>query len=660
MKHSYAEITDAVVSTTDYRPRGNGNFRCPAHDDKNASLSISAGRNGEVLLHCFAGCSFESIMDAIGLNGVKRPPADLGKSDRRKKSESTSPSLQQRFIAIWEVAHRCLSNHPDYRQQLEQDRGLYHEKWVLPKTGYLDPESCLELQRAGAIDLIEKYCDRWCFLATNTLGHPCGLKFHRSRSDHEPKSLMLPGSQVGLFQAGPWDDLGKPVVLVEGEFDCLSIAQTTGLPSMTGTGGAATVKEEWAKAVDSRPVILLGDNDEPGEAYVERWRSILSPLVSSGRIPSLRRATLPEGFKDASDCLQRDRSDLIRQAISTAVNVVIEPREEGTSGPDLVEKSEAREKQTPQVCPVSLSDLRALGLPPIDFLVDDLLPRPGFILFAGPPKQSKSWVAQQLAVSLASGTDFLSFFKVKQTPVLFLALENSQRQILDRFNKLKAPDTLPIRFIFPGEISAGEAGMFELGKLMDMVRPGLVIIDVLERLRGNQGRTGNVYSDDSIFYGALKLIADRTGTTILGVHHVSKAPRENRFDRISGSNGVYGSADGAWLIEKQNNTARLSVQGRDFPEAEFQLALEGNHWVCQGMREEVIQGQTQLAVGRLLSKVDGAMKPRSVFQELVDQGYENLTEAAVRSALGKLFRRGLLKKDQDQRYYWVGNGVSWD
>ncbi len=40
---------------------------CPAHEDQHASLSISRGDDGRVLLHCHAGCSPESVCSAIGL-----------------------------------------------------------------------------------------------------------------------------------------------------------------------------------------------------------------------------------------------------------------------------------------------------------------------------------------------------------------------------------------------------------------------------------------------------------------------------------------------------------------------------------------------------------------------------------------------------------------
>lgn len=41
--------------------------RCPAHDDKHQSLSVSIGQDGRVLLNCHAGCSVENVAAAMGL-----------------------------------------------------------------------------------------------------------------------------------------------------------------------------------------------------------------------------------------------------------------------------------------------------------------------------------------------------------------------------------------------------------------------------------------------------------------------------------------------------------------------------------------------------------------------------------------------------------------
>lgn len=42
--------------------------RCPAHDDKHQSLSVSIGSGGKILLNCHAGCSTEAIVQALGLS----------------------------------------------------------------------------------------------------------------------------------------------------------------------------------------------------------------------------------------------------------------------------------------------------------------------------------------------------------------------------------------------------------------------------------------------------------------------------------------------------------------------------------------------------------------------------------------------------------------
>ena len=62
------------------RPRKSGDgwsARCPSHDDRNPSLSVSEGDTQEVVVHCFAGCGFEDIRDALGLDRWDARPAGL-------------------------------------------------------------------------------------------------------------------------------------------------------------------------------------------------------------------------------------------------------------------------------------------------------------------------------------------------------------------------------------------------------------------------------------------------------------------------------------------------------------------------------------------------------------------------------------------------------
>lgn len=47
--------------------RGNWTACCPAHEDRHPSMTIREADDGRVLVHCFAGCSVDEIVGAVGL-----------------------------------------------------------------------------------------------------------------------------------------------------------------------------------------------------------------------------------------------------------------------------------------------------------------------------------------------------------------------------------------------------------------------------------------------------------------------------------------------------------------------------------------------------------------------------------------------------------------
>ena len=44
--------------------------KCPAHDDRNPSLSIGVGRNQKILLYCFTGCEWSAIVTELKKLGL--------------------------------------------------------------------------------------------------------------------------------------------------------------------------------------------------------------------------------------------------------------------------------------------------------------------------------------------------------------------------------------------------------------------------------------------------------------------------------------------------------------------------------------------------------------------------------------------------------------
>ena len=62
-------LQDVLNRFDGVRETGSGQYscRCPAHEDKSASLGIKQGDGDRILLNCFAGCDVLSILNSVGL-----------------------------------------------------------------------------------------------------------------------------------------------------------------------------------------------------------------------------------------------------------------------------------------------------------------------------------------------------------------------------------------------------------------------------------------------------------------------------------------------------------------------------------------------------------------------------------------------------------------
>ena len=104
----------------------------------------------------------------------------------------------------------------------------------------------------------------------------------------------------------------------------------------------------------------------------------------------------------------------------------------------------------------------------------------------------------------------------------------------------------------------------------------LIIIDTLQKVRELSGEAYS-YRDDYQIIGQLKQLSDKFRLCMLIVHHTRKSAANDEFDRISGTTGIYGCADGAFVLSKENqtdNAATLSVSGRDQPDQRIHLVRD--------------------------------------------------------------------------------------
>lgn len=243
------EIVLAALERAGCHPRqtraGQWTAHCPAHDDETPSLSVTiASRENAstVLLHCFAGCSTESILRALALEWK-----DLFANEERALQQHRSSSRTENSYDTLEQAIRAYE-----RQLLKPNRGFYrrtvyayrdesgNQVGVVVRWDWTDESG----QHHKEIRPISYENGRWYF-----------------RGIAQPRPLYrLPE----LLSA----DRDQFVFVVEGE-KCVEALRQKGLVATTNAGGAQAVKQTNWEPVRGRQLIIVPDNDDAGQ----RWLS---------------------------------------------------------------------------------------------------------------------------------------------------------------------------------------------------------------------------------------------------------------------------------------------------------------------------------------------------------------------------------------------------
>lgn len=197
-------------------------------------------------------------------------------------------------------------------------------------------------------------------------------------------------------------------------------------------------------------------------------------------------------------------------------------------------------------------------------LIDGLL-YTGTYLFVGAPKLGKSFMMSQLAYHISTGTPLWGYNTRKGT-VLYLALEDDYRRLQERLYRMVGAEGTDNLFFSVTASQLGSGLDEQLTRFIgEHPDTKLIIIDTLQKVR-ELGGDSYSYANDYQIITRLKHFADTYGICMLLVHHTRKQTADDKFDMISGTNGLLGAADGAFLLTKEkrtNNTAILEVSGRD-------------------------------------------------------------------------------------------------
>lgn len=252
---------------------GQYSARCPAHDDKRASLSVSTGRDGRILLHCHAGCDVPDILDALGLK-----EADLFPSVTPEEAFGRPRKGPREAVA---------------RYDYTDENGAF----ISQKTRFSDKSFSWSHKENG----------RWC----------------RGRIG-EPVLYNLPAV------AG-----AECLYIVKGEKDVETL-KALNIPAVCGADGAGPGKwlPQYTEALRGAHVVVIPDNDDTGRAFAVETANSLHGVASTVQVADLLTVwpELPE-HGDTTDIFEKFGKDGVMSILSAAAKT---PMWEPTKPPETV------------------------------------------------------------------------------------------------------------------------------------------------------------------------------------------------------------------------------------------------------------------------------------------------------------------------------------
>lgn len=236
------------------------------------------------------------------------------------------------------------------------------------------------------------------------------------------------------------------------------------------------------------------------------------------------------------------------------------------------EEKARRENQAKGLKPVTLNQIYDCVFAQRQPIIEDFLYQ-GVYIFAGAPKLGKSFFMAQLAYLISTGQDLWNF-KTNKGTVLYLALEDNYQRIQNRLYRMFGAEGTDQLFFSVTARGIGDGLLFDLKEFVNSHKDTkLIIIDTLQKVREQETETYS-YAKDYDIIAELKAFADEANISIILVHHTRKQSSDDKFDMISGTNGLMGAADGAFILHKDkrtSKTATLEISGRDICDKKLTL-----------------------------------------------------------------------------------------
>ena len=257
------------------------------------------------------------------------------------------------------------------------------------------------------------------------------------------------------------------------------------------------------------------------------------------------------------------------------------------------------------------------------WLIEELWAEQAVGILGGEPKCCKSFLALDMAVSVASGAPCLREFAVSRTgPVLLFPAEDSLGVVRERLEGIcqaagTALDELPLYVITaPRLLLDVPQDQQRLRSTVEAIRPALLVLDPFIRLhRADE----NASKEVAPILGYLRELQREFATAVLLVHHARKGSGKGRPGQaLRGSSDLHGWGDSNLYLRRKAQGLSLSIEQRAAPSRNhIPLALvEDQDALALAVVDEsvVSEPQTASARERIIGILTGSQQPLSTEQ----------------------------------------------
>lgn len=285
---------------------------CPAHEDRSPSLKIDL-RNDKILLHCYAGCSQQSVIKALASRGLWET------TTQGKGGSKLPPGIPLVWPTEKMLSYRKLSAGPETQRQY-----VDHFLWRAAD-GTIEGVTVLYFGR-GKKDVIP-FFKKWD-----------GGKW---RSGFDPEKVRPLFARDRLAA-----DTTSPVWIVEGERKA-ELLNSVGRLATTWSGGAKSWNKTDFSPLRGRSVILWADKDKPGKSAMRGISEFLASLdcsvteIDVDKIPELGES------EDVVDYFSRGKTAEDLDLLPTLGGVSPKKSDSGEETEEIEESSAVPSKDRP-------------------------------------------------------------------------------------------------------------------------------------------------------------------------------------------------------------------------------------------------------------------------------------------------------------------------